>query len=118
MMRKVEKQMVAAIQQRESRSMGNTMVTVTGNATKVYLHGSLVADLQKTPAGWTGSVTFAGWPTRTTASRINAVLEGIGSTVRVGLNKGEPEARLPYRTGKIRTVPYTAQEWMTVGSEA
>lgn len=118
MMRKVEKQMVAAIQQRYARGLGNTMVSAEGNAVKVYLHGNLVADLQETPAGWSGAVTFAGWPTRTTASRINAVLEGIGSTVRVGLNKGEPEARLPYRTGKIRTVPYTAQEWMTVGSEA
>ena len=117
MMRKVEEQMVAAIQQRESRSMGNTMVSAEGNAVKVYLHGNLIADLQETPAGWAGAVTFAGWPTRTTASRINAVLSGIGSTIGVGLNKGEPEARLPYRTGKIRTMPCTDQEWLTVGTE-
>ena len=117
MMRKVEQAMVAAIQQRYACGLGNTVVTVEGNATKVYLHGNLIADLQMTPAGWVGAVTFAGWPTRTTASRINAVLSGIGSTVGVGLSKGEPEARLPYRTGKIRTVPYTAQEWLTVGTE-
>ena len=45
MMRKVEKQMVAAIQQRYARGLGNTMVSAEGNAVKVYLHGNLVADL-------------------------------------------------------------------------
>ena len=117
MMRKVEQAMVAAIQRRESRAIGNTMVTVEGNAVKVYLHGNLIADLQMTPAGWVGAVTFAGWPTRTTASRINAVLSGIGSTVGVGLKGGKPEVRLLYRTDKTRTMPCKNQEWLTVGTE-
>ena len=117
MMRKVEKQMVAAIQQRYACDLGNTVVSAEGNAVKVYLHGNLIADLQETPAGWSGAVTFAGWPTRTTASRINAVLSGIGSTNGVGLKGGKPEVRLFYRTGKTRTMPCKDQEWLTVGTE-
>ena len=116
-MRKIEKEMVAAIQRRESRAMGNTKVTAMGNAVRVYLHGNLIAHLQKDQAGWIGTVTFAGWPTRTTASRINAIMEGIRSTMRVGQSKKEPEVRWFGKGDRIRTMPCTSEEWLTVGVE-
>ena len=116
-MHEIEKEMAAAIQRRESRDMGNTQVTATGNAVKVYLYGNLIADLQKDQDGWIGAVTFADWPTRTTASRINAILEGIGSSLWVVQNNGEPGVRWFCEGDRIRTMPCTSHEWITVGTE-
>ena len=75
-MRKIEQQMVKAINDRTNWCSGNTQVTYEeGNEiSRVYLHGNLIASLQ-------GSVLHlydGGWQTNTTKSRLNAFLSEFG----------------------------------------
>ena len=80
-MRKIEKQMNAAVNNRTSWSNSNTRVDRMGNRSEVYLHNNHIAtvydngDLQ---------LSSAGWETVTTKSRLNALLENFfGYTLRI-----------------------------------
>lgn len=60
---------------------GNTMT----DGESVWLHGNRIAD-------WEGDcvwVTFAGWPTLTTAARLNAICECAGCSYRFCRRNGE-----------------------------
>lgn len=70
-MRKIEKQMLAAVCTRRNWSSGNTFVKVSSdkNIVNVFLHGNLIYKL----VGTVESFTLAGWDTVTTRSRLNAL---------------------------------------------
>ena len=71
-MRKIEEQMVKAIQNNENWSKANTMVcTCEDNVSKVYLHGNHIATVDD------DSVTLydGGWQSNTTKSRLNAICQ-------------------------------------------
>jgi hypothetical protein len=71
-MRVIEQKMLDAIRARKSVSMGNTTVTCTkAGGWDVRLHGHLIA-VSNDEGGM--NFSLAGWPTRTTRSRINALL--------------------------------------------
>ncbi len=70
-LRKIETQMIAAINNRKDWKSGNTEVYVNdNNCANVYLHGNLIA--------WVNNnndltVFDGGWQTNTTKSRLNAL---------------------------------------------
>lgn len=85
-MRKIEQQMIRAISaaihnaatswltDRYTWTSGNTMVKwVSDKGADVYLHGNLIAS---GIGGKNPQASFAGWKTRTTASRIAAIMHG------------------------------------------
>jgi hypothetical protein len=79
-MRKIEDQMVAAVQARKNWESGNTRVEKAGAFMDVYLHGNHIARV-----GWQAVPnlhTFREWQTRTTASRLCAL--GIKASIRQG----------------------------------
>lgn len=69
-MRKIEREMIAAIRANKARILGNTYVNPIVGGVEVHLHGNHIATL--TDMGL--RFTLAGWPTPTTRSRINALL--------------------------------------------
>jgi len=72
-MRKIETQMIAAINNRKDWKSGNTEVFINGNnCANVYLHGNLIAWVNKD----NGLTVFdGGWQTNTTKSRLNALCD-------------------------------------------
>jgi hypothetical protein len=86
-MRKIERQMLAAIRYSENWSNANTMVTYDSNSglSTIYLHGHKIATATNAapyePA--TANVgTLRAWPTRTTMSRLRAL--GVDVCTRKG----------------------------------
>ena len=70
-MRKIESQMIAAVQGNRNWSSANTCVTFdpeTG-ASKVFLHGNLIATVTED----TLELFDGGWQSNTTKSRLNAL---------------------------------------------
>lgn len=72
-MRKIEKQMLQAIEQKKDMSVSNTSVTIneSNNTALVRLFGNLICVHDYN----TGKRRYssAGWPTATTCSRLNAL---------------------------------------------
>ena len=83
-MRKIEKQMVAAINRNENWSQANTMVTYLreDDTSRVYLHGHLIATVDDFGIARPVLSTLIAWPTRTTMSRLRAL--GIDVCTRPG----------------------------------
>jgi hypothetical protein len=92
-MRKIEKQMVAAVQSKQDFSLDNTSVvysspTLTnpfGSRADIYLHGNLIAEYwhdSPTPLK-VNKDTLARWSTPTTKSRLRAL--GANVTTRKGV---------------------------------
>lgn len=73
-MRKIETQMNAAIAQGINWASGNTSVTFEGEVAEVRLHGNLIAKIGE---GWI-QLWDGGFQSKTTKSRINAILEANG----------------------------------------
>lgn len=79
-MRKIEKLMINAINSDKVFSLDNTLVTIhsiaNGYKFKVFLHGNHIANVYRSNNFDVSSIefSFAGWPTPTTKSRINALL--------------------------------------------
>lgn len=70
-MRKIETQMNAAIAQGTNWSSGNTTVTFqVPDVAEVRLHGNLIAKIGE---GWI-QLWDGGWQSKTTKSRLNAIL--------------------------------------------
>ena len=67
-MRKIEEEMLRALQRGRKWSKGNTRVDGNGN---VFLHGNMIAR-NVTMGGF--EYSWSGWQTRTTASRLRAIL--------------------------------------------
>jgi hypothetical protein len=101
MTRKIEQEMVAALRKRRAWRQDNTEVQLDRRQdgkplALVFLHGNHIATLGYDEAGKVMSLswTLAGWETRTTVSRINAILEAFGAHwERVGFKNFEPELR-------------------------
>lgn len=72
-MRRIEKEMLLAIARREPMKQDNTQVVIGDNSAAVRLHASVIAEVVWSPEPrlW---LTLARWSTRTTFSRLNAVL--------------------------------------------
>lgn len=68
-MRKIEKEMLAAVEQVKNYANGNTTVRVAENEIRVYLHSNLI--YKETHEG--RFFTLAGWNTPTTRSRLKAL---------------------------------------------
>lgn len=104
-MRKIEEAMTAAIRTRESWQQDNTQVRVysdpRGNnphEIDVLLHGNRIANFRMSSMGDVSKlrVSLAGWNTRTTRSRLDAVMravfvgnggKGVGVSSRKGVNR-------------------------------
>lgn len=80
-MRIIEQQMLAAIYRRQTWRRSNTSVVYcdTANISAVYLHDNLIALYYHNTRRIICS--SAGWRTRTTKSRLNALLEQFGMAI-------------------------------------
>lgn len=78
-MKTIERNIVSAIYAGENRLVGNTEVRVADGVREVYLHGNLIASI----TGQNVHIDMCGWPTATTRSRINAILEHFGLPYQV-----------------------------------
>ena len=107
-MRKIEKQMVAAIKARKNFKSGNTEVTMTCNEylgtciAMVYLHDNLIAKISFGPENVEAQFTLAGWNKNTTRSRLNALGVGVSCSNLV-----------PYHNGKA----ISSTGWYTIDYE-
>ena len=74
-MRKIEQQMIQAINSRRAWAGGNTSVTPTDDVNSaVYLHGNHIADVNsRTGFVMVNAYTLRRWPTVTTKSRLRAL---------------------------------------------
>lgn len=72
-MKKIERQMIAAIKCKVNMSFGNTQVSHSNSKTSVLLHGNEIA--RRDGTDWL--ITCAGWNTVTTRSRLNALSKGL-----------------------------------------
>ena len=70
-MRKIETQMIQAIQQNKNWSSGNTQVITEDNTSKVYLHGNHIATVTDDNM----TIFDGGWQSVTTKSRLNALCD-------------------------------------------
>lgn len=80
-MRKIEKNMLAAVNGGYNWKSGNTEVRVNDGVTTVLLHGNVI--YRKTPV--TTMYSDAGWPTKATAGRLRAL--GANITLRTSERK-------------------------------
>ena len=69
-MRKIERQMCAAIQADKNWSSGNTQVVTNDGVSTVYLHGNKIAMVDDTSL----TIFDGGWQSNTTKSRLNAII--------------------------------------------
>ena len=88
-MRKIEQEMIKTILSSREKDLswtsGNTRVTAwtlgTHRWIEVLLHNNIIARMSykedDNGTGWTMNLTNCGWATRTTHSRLNAIIEGI-----------------------------------------
>lgn len=73
-MRKIELQMIAAIKDSKDLKVANTEVISCTHVSDVYLHGNLIARIGET---WI-ELFDGGYQTKTTKSRLNAILFAFG----------------------------------------
>ena len=73
-MRKIETLMNKAIENGKDWSLDNTRVESFGDIAHVYLHGNLISRIGE---GWI-QLFDGGWQSKTTKSRLNAILEANG----------------------------------------
>ena len=69
-MRKIERQMNAAISEGRDWRSANTSVTMNGNIAEVRLHGNLIAEVSDECV----TLHDGGWQSVTTKSRLNAIM--------------------------------------------
>ena len=75
-MQQIEEKMIGAIHARANWRQGNTHVECHSTTIDVYLHNNLIARVD-----WETMCVYlssAGWETRTTASRLNAIAREFG----------------------------------------
>ena len=75
MTRKIEIQMCTAVQRATDWKSGNTRVEKTVDSSRVYLHGNLIAEIGD---DWM-QIFDGGFQSKTTKSRLNALLEEFGA---------------------------------------
>lgn len=109
---KIESAMIAAIRSGVSWQAGNTQVTCHETGADVYLHGHNIAMYR--PAGlplnrdtqW--EFCLAGWNTKTTRSRINAISREFLNGWAVSTKQGQP-----MRNDSGHMAPIGHKEWFT-----
>lgn len=74
-MRKIESLMNAAILNRKDWSLDNTRVEYENEVSRVYLYGHKIAEIGETFI----TLNHCGWKTKTTKSRLNAILRENGT---------------------------------------
>ena len=85
-MRKIERQMLQAIvDERSHWSKDNTRVEWddSNNCYDIYLHGHCIA--MYSPSTWTLNVNNCGYTTRTTKSRLNALINWVADPTKNGI---------------------------------
>lgn len=80
-MRVIEGIMCNAVIDRNNIRRDNTRVWVEGEWTKVYLHGNCIAEVSADLN--TVYIDNCGWETRTTQSRLNALMSAMEIPIRV-----------------------------------
>ena len=101
-MRKIERQMNAAITAGKDFKLANTEVVACSNVSDVFLHGNLIARVGET---WI-EIFDGGWQSNTTKSRLNAILRENGLDGECVFQK-KFEWFVNLNTGKgITTVPF------------
>ena len=70
-MRKIESQMIQAIEDNTNWTSANTCVTLEDGISKVYLHGNLIAEIDENSL----KLYDGGYQSNTTKSRINALCD-------------------------------------------
>jgi hypothetical protein len=83
-MRKIEAQMVAAIESKEDFKLANTQVQCEGNISRVFLYGNQIATIGENFI----QLFDGGHQTTTTKSRLNAILSAFGLTGERVFQKG------------------------------
>jgi len=73
-MRKIEQQIITAIQNNQDLKVANSQVISYTNSSDVYLHGNLIARIGET---WI-ELFDGGYQSNTTKSRLNALLSAFG----------------------------------------
>ena len=71
-MRKITRDAATAFFEGRTKTIGNTHAAVSGEVSRLYLHGNLIAEYRRDTGGM--FVTLAGWDTVTTRERINGLL--------------------------------------------
>jgi hypothetical protein len=74
MARIIEQKMNLAISSGQNFGSGNTTVITQGEITEVLLHGNKIAEFY----GGTLQIFDGGWQSKTTKSRLNAILQPLG----------------------------------------
>ena len=97
-MRKIEEKMNKAIRSRENFKLDNTEVWISSNGTAhVYLHDNLIASFTSTDMTFYSDCVSCGtWKTRTTKSRLNAMLSEFHNELGIFQRKGEWYVNTPY----------------------
>ncbi len=119
-MRKIERQMVAAIKAMKNFHSGNTAVVIETTQHEkralVALHGNRIAEVY---VDGTVKVTLAGWPTATTRSRVNAILrEFVAEGANVFQAKGNQFIFAHFRHAPTPDVGYLdAAAWLTFDAD-
>lgn len=72
-MRKIEEQMVDAVNNQRDWRSGNTRVEQINGNVRVYLHENHIASFPKNGRAVVNTDTLRRWPTRTTKSRLRAL---------------------------------------------
>ena len=82
-MRKIEQQMCKAVQHRINWKKDNTQVMYSPSreVSCVYLHGNLIATIDK----YQVEVYDGGWQSKTTKSRLNAIINTLCDGTRCGV---------------------------------
>lgn len=104
-MRKLEATMVFALRHNEPRKLGNTQVTLDGEGSaRVWLFGNLIAIK---PGDYDLWLSIGGCDSRTTRSRLRALLAGFGIKANLASYAGRPILETPYGARFIRR-----SDWM------
>lgn len=106
-MRKIERQMCAAIRNGQTWRNGNTEVRFENGAAIVALHHNRIAYIHK---DGTVRISLAGWNTPTTRSRVNAILDQfVPGPWHVATSKGVAYLTHPRRD----SIEITSDAWVT-----
>jgi hypothetical protein len=105
-MRKIESEMIAAINGNINWTKDNTSVIFEDGISSVYLHGNLIAEVDDNSI----KLYDGGWQSNTTKSRLNALLSEFGyDTERVFQKQFEWFISIFDLTEKtMRTIPFTS----------
>lgn len=110
-MRQITRDMIKAFMERRTWQRDNTCV----DGDRIYLHGNLIAERRESGL-W---ITLAGWPTRTTRDRLNA-LPG-GNVYQKGRRSFITPAVWTYpgdRPGTDLGVEMTERGWYLIGRDS